>query len=113
MSLTRPVSCVSDAFYYYCFFFLINLLELISFDKFYIFGDDSDDDGSGSGSPGTCTFLFCSGNSVGCVSDVGSGIFVPTGIELIGDVFPLVVLVPRGVESKGGRPIELFRHPTY
>ena len=89
-------------------FFLINLLLLLSFDKLDLFNDESDDDGSGSGSPGTCVFPFCSGKYVGGVSGVGSIIFVPTGIESIGDVVPLVVLVLRGVESKGGGLIELF-----
>ena len=47
-------------------------------------------------------FPFCSGKSVGSVSGVGSGDFVLTGIESIGDTVPLFVFVPRGVESKGG-----------
>ena len=51
------------------------------------------------------------GESVGCVRGVGSGIFVPTGIEPIGDVVPLVVFVLRGVESKGGRLMELLWRP--
>ena len=80
-----------------------------------MFDDKSDNVGSGSGSPGTCTFQFCSGKSVssggksvGGVSGVGSGVFIPTGIESIGDVFPLFVFLPRGVESKGGRFTEFF-----
>ena len=92
----------------------------MSFDKLYLFDDNSDDYGSGSDSPGTCAFPFCSGKSVrsvgkyvGCIHGVGSGIFVPTGIESIGDVFPLVVLVPRGVQSKGGQLKELFWRPKY
>ena len=36
------------------------------------------------------------------VSGVGSGDFVPTGIESLGDLVPLFVFLPRGVESKGG-----------
>ena len=82
---------------------------MLSFDKLDLFDDESDSDGSGSGSPGTCAFPFCSGKyvgsvgkSVGGVSGVGSGVFVPTGIESIDDVVMLVVFVPRGVESKGG-----------
>ena len=67
---------------------------MLSFDGLYLFNDDSDDDGSGSRSPGMCALPFFSGNSVGCVSGVGSGIFVPTGIESIGDVIPLVTFVP-------------------
>ena len=57
----------------------------MSFDKLYFF-DESDNDGSGSGSPG---------KSVGSDGDMGFGNFVPTGIESLGDVVPLVVFVPR------------------
>ena len=48
------------------------------------------------------------GKSVGSVSGVGSGNFVPTGTESIGDVVSLFLFVPRGVESKGGRLMELY-----
>ena len=74
----------------------------MSFDELYLFDDESDDDGSGSGSPGTCTFPFFSGNSVSCVSGVDSGIFVRTGIKSIDDVFLLDVFVPRGISFKCG-----------
>ena len=74
-----------------------------------MFDDESDDDGSGYGPVGTCTFTFCSGKavgivgeSVGGVSGLGSGVFVLTGIESISDVVLVVVVVPRGVKSKGG-----------
>ena len=57
--------------------------------------------------------------SAGSVSGIGSGNFVPTGIESIGDVVllfvprlvPLFVFVPRGVESKAGQLIEIFWRP--
>ena len=113
----------SDKFCFLCFrcffflsrFFLIDLLECISFDKLFLFDDESGDGGSGSGSPGTCAFTFCSDKSVGCVykyfgtvRGVGSGILVLTGIKSIGDVVPLVVFAPKGVESKGGRLIKIF-----
>ena len=101
-------------------FLLFDLLELLSFDELYLFDDESDDDGSGSGSADTCDFPFCSdesvgsvGKSVGRVSGMGSVIFVPTGIDLIGDIFLLVVFVPKGVESKGGRLIEIFFRSKY
>ena len=68
-------------------FFLIDLLEFLSFDELDFFDDESDNDGSGSRSPDTCTFPFCSskcvgnvGKDVGGVSGVGSGVFIPTGI---------------------------------
>ena len=94
---------------------MIDLLELLSFDELYIFHDKSDSDGSGSGSPGTCALPFSSSKSVGIVCEyvghvfgIGSGIFVLTGIKSIGDIVPLVVFVPKRVESKGGRLIEIF-----
>ena len=90
---------------------IILLLELLSFDELDFFDDESDDDGSGSGSPGTCAFPFCSGNSSGSFSGVGSGVFVLTGIDSIDDVVLLVVFVPRGAESKVVRLIELFWRP--
>ena len=62
---------------------MFGLLELVSFDELYLFNDESDNDGSGSGYPSTCTFHFRFddsvgrvGKSVGRVSGVGSGIFV-------------------------------------
>ena len=42
-----------------------------------------------------------------------SGVFVPTGIESIGDVVPLVMFVLIGVESKVGRLIEIFSRSKY
>ena len=83
--------------------------------KFDLFDDESDNDGSGSGSAGTCAFPFCSdeyvgsvGKSVGRVRGVSSGIFVPTWIESIGDIIQLVLFVPKGVNSKDGWLIETF-----
>ena len=70
-----------------------------------------DDDGSGYRSSGTCTFPFCFGKSVGSFSSIGAGVFVPTGIESIGDIVMLFVFVLRGVESKGGQVIQLFWCP--
>ena len=40
------------------------------------------------------------GESVGSVNGVGSGDFVFTGIESLGENFPLVVFVLRGVKSE-------------
>ena len=92
-----------------------NLLELVSFEKLDFFDNESDDDGSDYRSAGTCNFPFRSdqsvgrvGESVGCVSGMGSGIFFQIGIESIGEVVLLVVFVPKGVESKGGQLIEIF-----
>ena len=90
----------------YSSFFCLQCVVFLS--HFFFCDDESDNDRSGSGSPGTCNFLFCSHNYVVSVSGIGSGVFVPTGIESIGDVVPLVVFVPRGVVSKVGQFIEIF-----
>ena len=50
----------------------------------------------------------CVEKHVSCVSGMGSGIFVPTGIESIGDFVLLFVFVAKGVVSKGSRLIEIF-----
>ena len=83
-------------------FFIFDLLELLSFDKLDLFDDESDNYGSGSGSPGTRVFPFCSGKSVVSISGVGSVDSILICIESIGDVVSLFVFIPRGVESKGG-----------
>ena len=85
--------------YFLRFFFLL---------RFFFFDNESDIDGSGSGSSGTCAFPFFSGNFVGCVSSVGFGVFVLIGIESIDDIVPSFVLKTLGVYSKVGRLIEIF-----
>ena len=119
MSLTSPVSCLSCTFSSYLFF-LFDLLDLVSFDELDFLNNESDYDGSGSRSPGSCAFIFfyikyvgSAGESVGSVSGIDSHNFFPTGIESVGDVVSLLVFVPRGVESKGGRLIESFWCPKY
>ena len=86
-------------------------MQLVSFNKSDMFDDEYEGDGSDSRSAGTCDFPFCFDESVGrvgdsvgivdgsvsCVSDVGSGFFVLTGIESIGDIVLLVMFVPKGV----------------
>ena len=95
---------------------------MLSFDESDFLDDDSDNAGSESGSAGTCAFPFDFDesvgfvgdsvghvdDSVGCVCGVGSGVFFSSGIESIGDVVLLVVFVPKGVESKGSRLMEIF-----
>ena len=76
--------------------------------RFFSFDYESDKNGSGSGSSGMRVFSFFSGIPVGSVSELGSGVSVPTGIDSIGDIVPLFVLVRRGVESKVGQFIEIF-----
>ena len=62
--------------------FLFDSLELVSFDELYFFDDNTDNDGYGSGSPGTFAFPFSSGKSVGSAGEsldsgsvIGSGDF--------------------------------------
>ena len=100
---------------------------MLSFYELYFLDDESDNDGSDSGSAGTCAFPFCFDGSVGrvgdsvgrvdesfgCVSNMGSVVFFLTRIESIGDVVLLVVFVPKGFKSKGGRLIEIFWRPKY
>ena len=84
MSLTIPVSCVSDAFSFYRIVFFLIFLYLLSSYKSDSLHDEYDDDGSDSVSPGTYSFeknLCVLTNSVGSVSGLGAGIFVPTGVK--------------------------------
>ena len=52
------------------------------------------------------------GKSIGSVHGVGSGVFF-TRIDSISDVVPLIMFVPKGVKSKGGRLIEIFCRSRY
>ena len=92
----------SDESYFLC------LRHFLFLSHFFFLDDESTKNGSGSGSSGTCNFPFFPVNSVGHFSYVGSGIFVPTVIESIGDIVLLIVFVPIGVESKVGQLIERF-----
>ena len=107
-SLTRPVSCVSNNFSLYRFYFF-DLLELVSLNESDSIDCESDYDGSDYRYAGTCALpihfdesVGHVGDSFGRVSGMGYVVFVLTGIESIGDVVPLVMLVRKGVESKGG-----------
>ena len=98
---------------------------MLSSDELDSIDDESDNYGSDSGSSGTCAFPFhfeyyvgrvdnsvgCVYESVGRVCGVGFGVFVPIGIDSIGDVVMLVGFVPIGVYSKGGLIIEIFWRP--
>ena len=93
---------------------------MVSFDKLNSSNDESDNDGSDSRFAGMCAFTFCFNESVGHVGEyvgrfsvIESVIFVLTVIESIGNVVPLVVFVPKGVESKSGQLIETFCRPKY
>ena len=94
---------------------MFDFLKLVSFEELDSFNYESDNDGSDSGSAGTCNFTFCFDESVGRVCEsvgrvcgVGSIVFVLTGIKSIGGVVQLVVFVPKVFEFKGGRLIEIF-----
>ena len=95
------------------FFFLSNpfilyLLYFLSWDELDFLDDDSDYDGSDSGSSGTCAFPVCFDDCVGRVSGVGHGIFIPIEVKSNCDIFSFAVFVPIGVDSKGGRLIKIF-----
>ena len=82
---------------------------MLSSEKSDSLDDEPENDGYDSGSAGTCAFTFRFDeyvgrvdNFVGRVRGVGSGVFLMTGIDSIGEVVPLVVFVPIGVESKCG-----------
>ena len=76
--------------------FLIYSLNFLSLDE----SDSLDDDGSGFGYYGTCSFPFYFDDSVGSVSGLGSGIFVPTGVKSKCEIFAFVVLVSIGSSPK-------------
>ena len=71
---------------------------MVSLDELYLF-EESDDDGSGSGSPG---------KYVVSAVDVGFGNFPPTGIKSLGNFVLLNVFVPRVFNYKGGKLIASF-----
>ena len=61
---------------------------MLLFEKPDFLDDESDDDGSESGSAGICKFTFCFDEYVGNVDDsvvhvhgVGCGVFSPTAVE--------------------------------
>ena len=87
---------------------LLDLLHFLSSDESDSFNEEFANDGSEFGSSGTCAFPFCFDDYVGPVSGVGYGIFYPIGVESNCDVVTLVLLVPIGVESKGGQLIKIF-----
>ena len=81
------------------FFFLLrhllfDLLYFLSSDELYLLVYESENYGSDSGSSGTCNFPFCFEDSVGRVSGVGSGFFVPMLVESKCVVVTFVVFVP-------------------
>ena len=80
----------------------------MSLEESYFLDDESDNDGSDSGSSGTFNFPFCFYDSVGHVSGLGYGGFVPIGVKSKCDVVRFFVFVPIGVESKCGKLIGMF-----
>ena len=126
MSIMSSVSFASNVFFLLSRFFvldflyflssaksesllIIDFLQFLLFDQSDFLEDESNNEGSDSGSAGTYDFLFSFydffgrvGESVGCVSGVGSDVFSPTRIKSIGDVLLEVVFLPKGVNSKGG-----------
>ena len=98
MSLTSPVLCISNDFSFLSRLLILDLLYLLSSDQSYLFDDESDNDGSESGSSGMCSFPDFSlrfDDTIGCVSGLGSDIFVPTGVESKCDIFSFVMFMSR------------------
>ena len=62
-------------FFYLSHLLLLDSLYLLSSEKSDCLDDESDDNGSDSGSSGTCTFPLHFNKSVGCVSGLRSGVF--------------------------------------
>ena len=86
-------------------------MSLLSSEECNFPHDESDDDGSESGSYGTYyfrDFYLRFEDYVVSVSGLGSGAFAQTGVESKFDIFAFDVFVPTGVEYKGGRLIEMF-----
>ena len=81
---------------------LLDLLYLLSSDGSDSLDDESENDGSDSGSSGKCSFPFCFGDSVGRVSGMGYGFSLSIGVESNCEVVTFVMFVPTGVESNGG-----------
>ena len=52
-------------------------------------------------------------DSLGRVSGLGPGVFVPTVVESKCDIFAFVMFVPIGVESKGVQLIEMCLRLNY
>ena len=92
-------------------FLLLNLLHFLSSDKSHSLDDESDDAGSDSGSTGKCAFPFRFDDPVGHVYGVGFGVFFPIAIKSNCEVVLLIVFTPIGVNTKDGRPIEIFWCP--
>ena len=86
--LKIPVLCVSKS----CPL-LLDFLYLLSSEKSGLLNDESDNNWSDSRSYGTCDFPLHYYEHVGHVSVLGSGVFVPIGVESKCDVFAFVVFV--------------------
>ena len=65
---------------------LLDFIYFLSSDESDLLDDESDNDGSDSGSSGTCALPFHFYGSIGRVSCVGSVFFVPVGVESNCDV---------------------------
>ena len=102
MSLTSPVSCISDAFFFLLCPLFLDFLNLLSSEESDSLDDESDGDVSDSSSSGTRALPLRFDKSVGRVSVLGYDVFVPIGVESKCDIVTFFVFVPVGVESKGG-----------
>ena len=92
------------------------MLYLLLSDELKFLNDESDNDGYDSGFSGTYYFFDFSLNfddSVGHVSGLWSGVFIPTGVDSKYDIFAFLVFVLIGVKFKGGQLIRMFWRSNY
>ena len=80
----------------------LDFLYLLLSEKLDSLDDESENNRSDSRSYGTRSFPFCSEDSVGRVSGLGSRVFVPTGVDSKCDVFAFFVFVTIRDNYKGG-----------
>ena len=91
-------------------------MYLLSLEESDSLDDKFDYDGSDYGCSGTCYFTTFSSvfdESVGHISGLGSGVFIPTRVDSKGNIFVFVVFISIGVKSKCGRLIKMFWRSNY
>ena len=89
-------------------FLLVDLLHLLSPKESYLLDDESKNYGSDYRSSVTCYFPLRFDDSIGHVSSLVYGIFVPIGVKSNCDVVALALFLPIGVEFKSSRLSKYF-----
>ena len=85
---------------------LLDLLHFMLSGESDLLNYEYENNGSDSGFSGRCFFTFHFYDPVGRVSGLGSGVFVPTGLDSKYDVFTFFLFVSIVFDSKGGRLIK-------